>query len=408
MLDSLKKLAGKQDNKKSPNSSDNPGVFAGVTQHQIKQRLVNESSPNVLSAPKMANEAVQSLAGQKKKESIKMSAHSSLAEDVATCYSEGQTEIAIDMLKSYLNEKKWDADKRLWYMLMDIYQVTGQKNDFEKVALVFSHGFGCSPPSYNDLSGEKKSVMASKNIMTLQNVLKADNSDFREFFKASKEEKYCRINVSQCKFEQSELVALNNLYKLFTDLRKNRVLAVLMGDNNLISFCQSYMNASESNKSLRSDFIQNETLFWLFYLEILQWKGRQEEYENVALDYAMKFEISPPGWENQGVMKPVLVSEENDTAQELQKVLNANNIQGLLDVISEQVINNSEIEIEMEHLERIDFAGAGAITHFIQERYNDFDNDDKKITFKNPNELILTLLEMVGVTEFVNILPRKR
>ena len=124
----------------------------------------------------------------------------------------------------------------------------------------------------------------------------------------------------------------------------------------------------------------------------------------------MKFEVSPPGWENNGVMKIEMIAEksDNDSKKLVEKVLNSNNIQNLLDIIKAKFENSEELEIEFGHVERIDFASAGAISFFIQELWSDDKFVNKKITLCQPNEMILTLLEMVGATEFIEIIPRKR
>ena len=41
---------------------------------------------------------------------------------------------------------------------------------------------------------------------------------------------------------------------------------------------------------------ENQTL-WLLLLEVLQFTDQQERFEELALEYAMTFEESPPSWE---------------------------------------------------------------------------------------------------------------
>lgn len=426
MLDSLKKigLGGNKEKDKAgaPKVGSKPSVstFGGMTSAQMKKQIdlaASGSGTSSLVQAQVGDGAKQSLENYSKpKETIKVVSSSSLAEDIATIYCEGDVKSVIDMLRQHLNAHKGAVDKRFWYMLMDSYQVSENKTDFEKVAISFAHLFGASPPSWFSTEGEtKKTMMAGKNIIILEPTFKVEHTEkFKEFLKAAKEEKFCRINVSPCKFEQSDIQALVQLHKLFTDLRKYQVMSVLMGDNNLINFCKTYINPNPSNKALKPELLANEQLFWLLYLEILQWKGRQEEFENLALDYAMKFEISPPGWEPKGIMSidkltgsmADLVEEENKVT--FDKSLNSNNIDTLLNAIKEGFESGPKAEIDLSFVERIDFAAAGSISHYIQELMNNEQHNDKKVIFKFPNEMILTLLEMVGVTEFVEVIPRKR
>jgi hypothetical protein len=385
MLESFKKAIGRDNansDKKPKATPDNkmPGMtsFGGLNKNQIEKQIASGSNGASLSTPKLGEDAKNSLneyASKDKAPAITVASNASFAEVVATIFSEGEVSDATEKLKEYINQNKGAVDKRFWYMLMDAHQVSNNRAAFEKVALAFANLFGASPPSWqsDEEEDDKKGMMAGKNIIILEAQLKSEQTDkFKEFLKAAKEEKFCRINVSQCKFEQSELGALLALHKLFVDLRKAKVMAVLMGDNNLINFCKNYINQPE-NVKLRDDFLNNESFFWLLYLELLQWKGKAEEFENLAFEYAVKFEISPPGWDATGIMvfeKAQEEPENEDNRPLLDKVLTYSNIQSLLDIIQTDFNESSKSEIELAHVERIDFASAGSITHFIMELWS--------------------------------------
>lgn len=422
MLESFRKvIKGDKDSSDKKGKSNDPknavmASFGGLNKTQIERQIALGGNTSLsLVTPEIAEEAKNSLSeyGSKEKAAtITVASNASFAEVIATVFSEGDVEDTTEKLKAYINQNRGAVDKRFWYMLMDAHQVSNNRAAFEKVALAFANLFNTSPPSWQDESDDdKKSMMAGKNIMILEAQLKAEHSEkFKEFLKAAKEEKFCRINVSQCKFDQSEFAGLLQLYKLFVDLRKSKVMSVLMGDNNLINFCKTYINPPD-NAKIKPEFIQNESFFWLLYLEILQWKGKMEEFENLAFEYAVKFEISPPGWDNNGVMvfdKGNEDHEMDDDKPLLDKVITYSNIQSLLDIIQHDFDDSNKSEIELAHVERIDFASAGSITHFIMELWAKPEHANKEVIFKHPNEMILTLLEMVGVTEFVKITPKVR
>lgn len=337
------------------------------------------------------------------------------AQELATIYSEGNLDYVIQTLREHLNQNDGTIPQRFWYMLMDCYQVEQNKTEFEKVAIAFAYLFSTSPPSWFESDETvKKAVMSGKNIMILEPHFKLVQTEkFKTFLLAAKEENFCRINVSPCKFELSEYLAIEKLYDLFKNLRKNKVLSVLMGDNNLINFCKTYINPNLSNKMLKDDFLNNEKTFWLLYLEILQWKGMEEEFEELALEFAMKFEISPPSWEKSGIMSLDKMTKLSDVSVEeetitLDKSLTSNNIDALLQMITHGFETSNKAEVDLSNVDTIDFAAAGSISYQIQELWSNPSYSQKKVIFKYPNEMILTLLEMVGVTEFVEIFHRKR
>jgi ABC-type transporter Mla MlaB component len=427
MLESLKKAINrnsKQQEKKAikPNSDAKAVTgmtsFAGLTAAQMKRELELAGTRSDNLAPsKIGEDALNSLelsanqANKNKAPMVNVSS-SSFTESVATIYAEGETGVAIDRLKEHINEKRGVVEPRIWYMLMDAYQITNNQMAFEKAAVAFSNLFEQSPPSWGTSNGTgKKGVLAGKNIMILEPHFKQEYTErFKDFLKSAKEESFCRINVSQCKFEQSDFSALLQFHKLLIDLRKAKVMGILMGDNNIINFCKIYINPNVTNRTLKDEFVQNESFFWLLYLELLQWKGKHEEFDNVAIQYAMKFEISPPDWDDNGVMTFDKNEEENNESSYsvIDRVINSNNIQNLLDVIKADFSKGDKSELELSQVDRIDFASAGAISHFIQELWTEPEHRQKEVIFKYPNEMILTLLEMVGVTEFVTIQPKAR
>lgn len=385
------------------------GVFAGMNVKEMK------NTDGVLSTAKVSQEAQEALdkANGKNKENKNIAttySNTSIEETVATLFSEGDTEDALNRLRDYINENKGNVDKRYWFMLMDIYQILNDEKSFEKVALLFANSFGTSPPSWISNNDEnKKSNISGKNIIILDSKLNEEQSNnFKDFLKASKEEKFCRINASQCKFDQSDFSGILLFYKLLVDLRKNRVLSVLMGDNILLSFCKSIVE--QNHRGLKDDFIAHEQDFWLFYLELLQWKGKKEEFEELSFEYAMKFELSPPDWDKDGVMSTEKSQEEelNNENQDfkLDKVLTYSNIDMMFDFIKDKFNSQNTVEVDMSHVERIDFASAGSITHFVQEILSE--NNNKELIFKNPNEMIIILFEMLGINEFVSIQKKFR
>lgn len=385
------------------NNNNGRGVFAGLNVNDLKK----ESSGGLVTA-RISEEAQESLDKAKSKKEEKSSSYSntSISETVATLFSEGDTDDALNRLRAYINEHEGKVDKRYWFMLMDIYQVINDEKNFEKVGLIFSNSFGTSPPSWiPHTNNEKKASVTGKNIIILEQKLTEEHSGkFKEFLKEAKTEKFCRINASQCKFEQSDFAGILLFYKLLVDLRKNRVLSVLMGDNTLITFCKSYIDQSNS-RNLREDFLSHEQDFWLFYLELLQWKGKKEEFEELSFEYAMKFELSPPDWDKDGVMSNDKSqennSEEDTEGLKIDKILTYNNIDSLFNVIKEKAEQQNIVEVDLSHVERIDFASVGSIAHFIQE-FN-AENNNKQLILNNPNELILILFEMLGINEFVTI-----
>lgn len=398
----------------SKNSDSTTVPTIGNKSKKIEPKLDTPTSPS--SNPKIE---LQPQLNNFLKDTIVVQASTPVEEEIATTFSEGEDQLAIQTIKHYFKEKNGKVEPRIWFMLMDLYQILKDSQEFDKVALSFAQSFGTSPPSWfgEDPSQSKKDNLGGgKNMIILEPILDPSYVEkFRELFKSAKKENFCRINVSQCKFEQNEPLMLEKFLKLLIDLKKSKTISVLMGDNNLISFCKKFIEDASFRKNAHPGFNENEQIVWLLYLELFQWKGQHEEFENIAFNFAEKFEVSPPGWDDNHVMDLNKISKDaidaapsTNNILPLDKNLNINNVNVLLDAIKDKFDKEDYAQIDLSYIERIDFSAAGAISFHIQELWSNPEYEHKKVILKNPNELIIVLLHMVGATEFVHIIPRIR
>jgi len=411
MLKSIFGIKSKEEKIEKSSSDQKKGSFGGMSANQIYKNLDKET----LQEQQDATLVVSNFPKKEEKKSISVDfSKDNYAIEIATMYAEGDSKHALEYLIKHINDTKGLVEKRYWYMLMDMYQVNNNKPSFEKAALLFANTFGTSPPSWIENSnGTASSVIASKNALILDSALTSSHQEkLKEFLISAREEKFCRIDVSRTKFDNSDIQGIELLIRTMNDLRKFKIPSVLMGDNHISQFCNKYMKGDVNDKSLNQNFLNNEQTFWLLYLEILQWKGRMDEFEEIALDYAMTFEISPPGWDDNGIMKIEQAFTHNEPEKEefpkVDPTITGNNIYSLFDMLDKEFETKNQVTVDFGHVERIDFAAAGSISHYLQEMIEDPEKQNKKLILKHPNECVITLLETVGATEFMDIINKIR
>ena len=336
-------------------------------------------------------------------------------EELATIFSEGDKDkfLILDIIKNYFKEKQGNVEKRIWYMLMDLHQTFENKEEFEKTSLAFAQYFETSPPSWfeSNIDNKKNNELGmEENVFIFPKIFQNNyTEEFKIFFNSARKNQFCRINISQCKFESNDADVLVKFIDLLQKLRKDNITTVLMGDNNIIKFIQNFIKDSDSIKNLHSSYLQNPKIVWLANLEFLQWKNKFDEFETFSIKYAEKFEISPPSWDN---IKNIRIEniEENistDFFRVQEKELNSNNIELVLKYIDENISTKEHIIIDFSLVERIDFSTAGILSYHTQEIKSQL-TSDKTISIKNPNEMILVLFQILGMNEILNIEPRKR
>lgn len=434
MSDMLKKLQEKmattntdKTSKVKPNSasesirkSKTTGSFYGMSEQEVEKQRKQTHRPkgSSLSGGNLGEQAIASLKKYTSDDNdvVKPMA-TNLLEELAMLYSQENTgNVYIEKLRHHVNSHEGNVEKEFWYMLMDAYQVLNNRESFERTAYSFAQFFSASPPSWHVDENRKPHVLAGKNILIFDGSIHEEElliEKFKDFFKSAKIEKFSRINLNQCDFENSDFKALNRLYEMMLKLRKNKIVTTLMADNKLIDFCKSYMQSDTLGfvkTGTNVDFLNNEAFFWLWLMETLQWKGEEYEFEQIALEYAMKFEISSPGWEEQGIMQTEQNMDLEVSHCEIDSYINKNNISNLLEIIQNDLKNYDKSIVDFSKVNRLDYASACKITHLLQEINNDEDDDlsRKDVIFKHPNQMVEVLLRLSGVGEYARILPRKR
>jgi len=139
---------------------------------------------------------------------------------------------------------------------------------------------------------------------------------------------------------------------------------------------------------------QNEGM-WLLALEILQWTNRQPEFDEVALDYAITFEVSPPSWEPLAV-KQEQAAKEAPVARPEAYVLKGvllgpadTQVSALYDFAEPRKV----VQIDMSQVDRMDFVCAGA----TQNAVSNFEAKGKEVQILGATPIVQALLCLIGI-----------
>ena len=142
-------------------------------------------------------------------------------------------------------------------------------------------------------------------------------------------------------------------------------------------------------------------------LELCQLQGRQEAFEEAAIDYAVTFEESPPSWEVARVAEPEPeVSTEVTASGDVGDVyvLNGEVKAARFADLSSFANSHDAVQIDCSGLKRLDFVSAGALLNALTS----VRRSGKKIVFFHPNYLVAELLRIVGLTAVATLVFAKR
>ena len=150
--------------------------------------------------------------------------------------------------------------------------------------------------------------------------------------------------------------------------------------------------------------------FWSLLFEFYIFEGKINEYEELGLEYAVAFEMSPPAW--QAVNRPLSGGEESAVANpDAEKATLGFPIKGVVNATSKEVFqqlslyaaSKQEVVIDTSDLMRIDFV---AITLFF-DSIRGIHMSQKRVILSNLNELVAALLEVFGMTKHAILIRKK-
>lgn len=384
-------------------------------------------------------------AGEFQPTQVEQFEHDPEMEDSAILFANGDFEGAARSLMGLLSDDSPPGEREdIWMTLFDLYRSTGDRTRFDGAAIDFAARFGRSAPQWGatpeipqrqlapeiQLKSAGKgtdwtfpTVIGETTLTRLQSVLKDGAAPWR-------------LDWSQV--TTVEAAAVPEMARLFSQWCTSKVQLRFAGAQHLDELLRS---ATPSGQS------EVQQAWWLWRLDNLRLARREDDFELVALDYCITYEMSPPAWEP-AVCDYAEVSpdtgETDDTeplalGQELLNTLagaypgtdvatsgfhtapadfdpSASAARFGVAQLSGEVLGDAtavmqalersskgfdKLVVDCRQLVRVDFPAAGGLLNWTSARVA----EGCKVEFKNVNRLVATFFSVVGITEFARIIP---
>ena len=311
-------------------------------------------------------------------------------EQVAVLYANSQDAVVRPLLESLLGAYPGTEGLRLWQMLFDFLQLSGDRAAFDKLAGEFVETCEMSPPNWRQVMPKPASAGPGVAVCELQGVLTADDTSvLSPLADALKLKRPLKVNCSRLLGCDDEIAG--SLAELLMSARRQGAVIVLDQIEGVIPRLRSRLVAGEAQNA-RS---------WLLLLELLQRYGTQEEFEQCAIDFAVTFERSPPSWEV--VPAPSLPATKNaapvDDAHYLSGEIKNSRFDDLIAVLNLQ----ENVVLDFSGVRRLDFFSAGQLVN----RLSPLKGSGREVTIRSPNHLVAELMAVVGINKFARIIVPK-
>ncbi len=321
-----------------------------------------------------------------------------------------------------------------WLTLFDLYRATAQHDKFESAAIDFASKFGRSAPQWFSMP----EMVGMMGAMSVDNEASVKKSDWRCPSKLGVQS-VAALNAALLKavmpwridwtpLQSIEPLAVAALHRLFASWTAQPVQLRFMGAEKLETILQA---ATPSGNA------QVEQDNWKLRLESLRLMHRPDEFELIALDFCVTYEVSPPAWEaarceyksldSVGATQaghtiigeamhdsiPSGLSGYGDSqmgASSLSSQLAAVELSGqikgdaqaALDKLEQRMAGADIMVISCSRLIRVDFSAAGNLLNWVTARQA----EGRTVQFGDVHRLVAAFFHVIGISEHAQIVTR--
>jgi anti-anti-sigma regulatory factor len=329
--------------------------------------------------------------------------------EAALLYAANMADAAQRLLKAEIKDPVGRANKQAWLMLFDLFQITQNREEYDSISMLFTVKFEQSPPAWiergDDEQGDPRRTQSRerKDFYAFKpgpdGELAADIAKFVAFAEA---QGTVRLDVSKV-----TAISPADATLLAGALAKLRRSKLPMWFNNLEAL-QGVLRAAFNEKTA-----SEQKPYWTLLFETYILQGNTEAFEELSLEYAVAFEVSPPNWEvyintvAAAVAKaapaaalPAVAAP--DAGFEMKGVLSAASANQVAE-LNAHAASRSEVVVDMGKVMRVEFGYTSAFFDVVKA----IQLAGKRVILTNLNEVNAALLEALGVNRYAILVRRK-
>jgi anti-anti-sigma regulatory factor len=331
------------------------------------------------------------------------------AQEAAVLYAANHTDASTVLLRAEIKDPVGRNNKQAWLMLFDLYQMSQNRAEFDALSMLFTVKFEQSPPAWADSAdgaSDPRRVQSRerKDFFALKPSNMGDIAgEIDKFVAFAESQGTVRLDVSKVTSLTAEEAAL-----FAAAVRKLRKKRMPMWFNHLDGL-EKVLRAAYNEKST-----EEQKPFWELLFELYIVQGKMNEFEELGLEYAVAFEMSPPIWETyvnsvseavaktSGPVAAPAARAEPEAGHELKGVLSAASANQIAE-LNAHAASRTEVVVDMGKVMRVEFGFTSAFFDVIKA----IQLAGKRVILTNLNELNAALLEALGVNRYAILVRRK-
>ncbi len=328
-------------------------------------------------------------------------------EEASVLYANKQSTAAAMILWQAIKENRLGAQtEQAWKMLFELYQAAGRKPEFESLAIDYASRFESSPPAWHEelapVAETRAAPTARGSAIVFPEMLDVHAlKQIEALQRAVQRGRPAEVDFSMVR--RADEIGAETLLRALVDIRKAAAKVALSGVDEL------RIALSKSVETGRRD---TSDACWLLILETLRLLNQQQAFEDVAIDYCVTYEVSPPSWEpmpssiklvngNEGAVTTLQAATEPEGDPDVFAL--TGEIDGrpaeLFKSLKGFARDHQEIVIDCRRLRRLDFVCAGEMLNEVAG----LRAAGKFIVFRDLSHLIACLMMVMGIHDLAEL-----
>ncbi len=317
-----------------------------------------------------------------------------------------------------------------WLVLFDLYRAIGQQAKFETITMEYVERFHRSAPQWFSLPRQlaeatKKPEAGQAMTGGIGWVCPPNlDSDAVARLDAQSMQLPSPWVLDWTALVSVDVEAASRLQKLFVGWSSQPLAMNWIAGDKLFAVLQELAPTGVRDA---------DPVYWMLRLEALRLAHRPDQFDEVAIDYCVTFEVSPPSWENArckaqlmgstqspqntqtlslsvvgeattSFMDTSMLNEDEPPAPvQITSVELAGQLSGdlaeLLARLTKQVGDSRVIRISCALLMRVDFVAAGDLLNWVAQRHA----EGREIVFHETHRLVALMFGAMGINETARV-----
>ncbi|MCL1824457.1 MAG: STAS domain-containing protein [Betaproteobacteria bacterium] len=320
-------------------------------------------------------------------------------EEAAVLYANGNDRDAEQLLTAVFDDPTATVGEGLWMMLLDLYRLTGQRDRFDARVIDYARRFERSPPAWEDLSIQPAKRRADASaLINLPAALSAQTAQqLQQICVIGRKSGTLRVDLGRVRSVDGQGCLL--FKQMLEQLAVNRVKLSIFNASRLVDLLSPKVKPGQA---------ENRD-YWMLMLEMLKYTGESSRFEDLAVDYAVTFEESPPSWEP----KQPLPGEEQPAADEAspghggeEEFCFDNELTGssseAIRKLDEFASVRQMVVVDCGQLRRVDFVAAGTLFNALAS----LQARGKIIQLHKVNAMVGALMRVMSIDQVAQVMLR--